>query len=136
MTPVAATELVAGDARRRSNSSIVTARWWLLDDGVPVAFLQVIHRPNENETSLYPQLSVCDIEVRESVRGRGFAREIIGKVQDVYGATLHTSGSYTPLGFAALAAHLPLSSTEPAAVRFEDMAFVRDWDNMVARFPL
>lgn len=106
---------------------------WLLDDGVPVAFIHVLYQPSPG----YTPLSICDIEVRPGRRGQGLARKVIEAAEAMYpGHRVQSSGSYTPLGFAALAKTMPLKEGERAEVRFNDMPFVHDWDRMVPQYPL
>lgn len=112
------------------------AHLWLLADGVPVAFIHTHFRPTSGEEE-WPSLTLCDIEVREGYRGQGMAVLAITAAEERYpGHTLHTTGTYTPLGFDRLGAHIPTVPYEQATVRVRDMSFVHDWDQMHPEYPL
>jgi GNAT superfamily N-acetyltransferase len=124
------------DDERPIAGSRRSAHWWMLDEsGDAVAFMKTQVDANASgEFSV--ALTVCDIEVRDDVRGRGWARAIIAAVEAHYGQRLHTSGGYTPLGFKALGAHLPVAYGNRAEVRFEDVTFVADWSQRRSQFRL
>lgn len=105
--------------------------WWLHEDGAPVAYLHTLRYLNRDEY----QFVLCDIEVRETHRGRGLARAVITAAEEVEGLTLYTSGGFTPLGAQALG-WLPVMPGQEPGVKFDDMPFVEDWDTMRALNPL
>lgn len=106
-------------------------QWWLLADGTPVAYLHTMEHRNRTE---YRHV-LCDIEVRPGYRGRGYARRIVEAANAVLATTLHTTGGFTPLGAQALS-WLPVLPWEAPGVKYDDQAFVADWDTLspVARF--
>lgn len=63
--------------------------------GTPIAYLSCIPENGAFE--------LCDIEVREGYRGRGYARRIIVSAQEHFGVPLTHTGSYTPLGLTTVA---------------------------------
>lgn len=128
--------LVAGYARPKLGGC-QASQWWLVDGGETVAFIQVLWYPDRPvDSHVNPALTVCDIEVREPFRSRGYGRAIIAAVEREFGAVMHTSGNYTPLGFAALGAHLPVENGGDAQVHYEDMPFVADWTTREPKYPL
>lgn len=128
--------LVAGYAGPK-RGGCEASQWWLVDGDETVAFIQVLWHPDRPvDSTVNPALTVCDIEVREPFRGRGYGREIIAAVERKFGAVMHTSGGFTPLGFAAFAAHLSVVGGAEPQVRFKDMPFVADWTDRVPEYPL
>lgn len=105
--------------------------WWLVVDGAPVAYLHTL-RHLSSDTHQYV---LCDIEVREEHRGHGYARLIVEGATSIVGDTLYTSGGFTPLGAAALS-WVPILPGQTPGVHYEDMPFVRDWDNLIPINPL
>lgn len=129
--------LVGGDSRDyyRDGALVAHEFWMDIADGTPVAFAKVHTRLGQRDRAY--RLTVCDIEVRPGYRGRGYARALIAAIEDVFGERLHTTGSYSPSGFAAFGKHLPVHPGEAASVSFEDdMTFVDDWDGRVPRYRL
>lgn len=100
---------------RAENGTVVGHVKWMLTEGV---------------------MFICDVEVREGWRGQGIARQMIQAVEVLEGETMFSSGSYTPLGYAALARGAKLAPGCEASIRHRDMTFVQDWDAMTPKFPL
>lgn len=100
--------------------------WLILSSGNTVAFCESLYRSTENEYKLV----LCNIEVRDTYRGAGIAREIIRRVEAYYEAPMWTTGSFTPDGFRALS-FLPVYPWETAGVKFNPMNFVKNWENLV-----
>ena len=92
--------------------------------GTPIAYLSCIP---ENGA-----LELCDIEVRERYRRRGYARRIIVATQEHFGAPLTHTGSYTPLGLERVAKyfHTP-AELQVLRATYHPMDFVGSWDNVV-----
>lgn len=93
-------------------------------ENMPVAYLSCIA---ENDV-----FELCDIEVREGYRGRGYARRIIVSTQEHFGVPLMHTGSYTPLGLERVAKYFH-TPTELQVLRatYRPMDFVGNWDNVV-----
>jgi GNAT superfamily N-acetyltransferase len=93
-------------------------------EDVPVAYLSCI--PENNV------LELCDIEVREGYRGRGYARRVIAAVQEHFGAPLTHTGSYTPLGLERVAKyfHTP-AELQRIRATYRPMGFVDDWERTI-----
>ena len=75
---------------------------------------------------------LCDIEVRDGYRDQGNAKRMIEAVEEKIGEKLHTTGSFTPEGFAKLS-KTPLNGEYgqlPAKIRFNSMTFVEDWHKL------
>lgn len=119
------------DQRTHRPSRTQSKHWWLLDGDTPIAFLHTLRHLNRTEHAFI----LCDIEVRPGHRGHGLTRSIIEAAQNHEDDTLHTSGSFTPLGAQALG-WIPLTPGTQPGVRFNDMAFVEDWDTLHPRNPL
>lgn len=107
------------------------SHWWLLIDETPAAFLHTLRYLSRDEYAFV----LCDIEVRKTFRGRGLTRSLVATAERATGHTLHTSGGFTPFGAPALG-WLPVVPGETPGVKFGDMGFVADWDNMYAANPL
>lgn len=106
----------------------LSARAWLIHHGEAVAFASYLLSPD----ATHPLL-LNTIEVRRSRRGQGWAREVIAQVEAHTGQTMWTSGHFTALGHAALAAHLPLLPGCTAEVSEPDQTFVANWRRRKAR---
>lgn len=91
--------------------------------GTPIAYLSCIPENGAFE--------LCDIEVREGYRGRGYARRIIAATQEHFGVPLTHTGSYTPLGLERVAKYFH-TPTELQVLRatYHPMDFVGNWDNV------
>jgi GNAT superfamily N-acetyltransferase len=100
--------------------------FWLILDGTAVAYL---HTMSHYERETHQQV-LCDIEVRSQYRGQGHTRRIIDAAAQVLGDTLWTTGSFTPLGSQALD-WMPVLPGYDAGIKFPDMGFVEDWDNLI-----
>lgn len=89
--------------------------------GTPIAYLSCIPENGVFE--------LCDIEVREGYRGRGYARRIIAAVQEHFGAPLTHTGSYTPLGLERVAKyfHTP-AELQMLRATYRLLGFVDDWE--------
>lgn len=110
--------------KARSRGSAQRNHWWLLCDGVAVAFCSTLTYDRED----YPHI-LCDIEVQATHRGQGRARQIVEAANSVTGEVMHTSGGFTPLGAQALK-WLPVLPWETPGVKFSDQSFVADWTNL------
>lgn len=115
----------------------VSKGWWLIEDGVPVAYLKTLFDARDAESTNDWPLMLCDIEVRPEHRGAGHTRRIVGAVEQIEGHRVWTSGGFTPMGAVALS-WLPVcpAEAEYAGVVYDDMTFVEDWDTLVSKFPL
>lgn len=102
--------------------------WWRTAEGVVVGHIKWMFTEGV--------LFVCDIEVRDGHRRQGIARAMIEAVEALEGQTMFSSGSYTPLGFAALSRLAKIAPGYEASVRHRDMSFVLDWDTMAPKHPL
>ena len=60
---------------------------------------------------------------------------MVNFLEAIEGQQMWTSGSFTPLGAAALG-WMPVYPWETPGVKFRDMTFVHDWDTMTGEFPL
>lgn len=114
---------------RPRDTSYDVDHWWLIVNGVPVAYLHTLRHLRDTH-----QYVLCDIEVREGHRGHGYARRVVEAAATIVGDTLYTSGGFTPLGAAALS-WLPLLPGTTAGIDYKDMTFVRDWDNLIPDNP-
>lgn len=102
--------------------------WLRLADGTPVGMIHWSEKTGE-----YERPCICDIEVREEYRGRGYAKRLIHAVEDQLGDRLHTTGSFTPEGRAALSHETPQHPGFPVEGPqhdFRSMNFVHDWENL------
>jgi GNAT superfamily N-acetyltransferase len=111
----------------------IAKHWWLTHHGTPVAFLSTLR--DLYGTPPEYAFALCDIEVRDTHRSQGLTRRLVAAAETIESATLYTSGGFTPLGSKALS-WLPVYPWETAGVRYNDMAFVEDWDTLRSRFPL
>lgn len=125
------TVLLRDTWRRTYIESYTVDHWWLVVDGIAVAYL---HTMTYLDRSSH-QFILCDIEVRQTHRRHGYARRIIEAANDQQDDTLHTSGGFTPLGIRALAFVPLLPGTEPG-IHYDNMPFVADWDNLAPVNPL
>lgn len=110
-------------------------RTWLLVDGVEVAYLSLMMVDEYFTGDTAPTLLVCDIEVREEYRGRGYSKEIVKAASEHFGIQVMTTGSYTPEGLVALKGRIPLargSKEDETKPSFRSMKFVEDWDKHYA----
>lgn len=108
------------------------SHWWLILDGEPAAYLHTLRYLRHDN---FPFV-LCDIEVRDTFRGRGLTRTLVSAAEHATGQRLHTSGGFTPLGAAALAWMPLVPGSEEPGVKYRDMAFVADWDSLYAVNPL
>lgn len=108
-----------------------SARAWLVLDGEVVAYVSYLLEPLADHPLL-----LNTIEVRRSRRGQGWARRIIQQVEQMTGQTMWTSGHFTPLGYAALAAHLPVIPRHTALPTEPPQTFVANWSRRQARHGL
>lgn len=101
--------------------------WLRLADGTVVGMIHWSNREGESERPC-----ICDIEVREEYRGQGYAKRLIHAVEDQIGDRLHTTGSFTPEGRAALSEtpQRPGFPVEGPKHDFRSMNFVHDWENL------
>lgn len=114
----------------------ISRQWWLLDNGAPIAFLSTLLNTGDETRHGGCPLVLCDIEVRPEHRGNGHTRRIVAAAETIEGHQMWTSGGFTPLGAAALS-WLPVYpwETQPG-VKYDDMPFVEDWDNLIPKNPL
>lgn len=98
--------------------------WLRNPEGVAVGMLHWSERAGAEAV-------ICDIEVREAYRGKGYAKKLITTVEGLIGRKLHTTGGFTPEGLAALG-NTPLAKGEyaKAEVHYRSMNFVEDWDRL------
>lgn len=116
------------DAARGPDSGI---HYWLFDSSdTPVAYAKVYDNYNGETVSL------CDIEVRESERRKGYARAILELIAREFGVLrVCHDGGYTLDGceIAHLLDRGAFNETE-AHPTFDSMAFVADWNTQTRRF--
>lgn len=104
---------------------------WLVQDGENIG---MIHYMSDGDAADSVS-TLGDIEIREDKRGNGYALAFVRLLEkQVAGGVLYTTGHYTPEGYAALAAHIPLlphraDYGEVAKVCYRSMNFVNDWEN-------
>lgn len=105
-----------------------TARaWWLSNNGVPVGYLKTL----DNHYQGYPV--VCDVEVREGHRGKGYAGMLLRHAAKTHGVDkLMFSGSFTPEGYTAFA-EKSWCEDKPRS-SFNSMTFVDNWDAKVPKW--
>lgn len=129
--------LICDDGARRSAPSKswelgkVDAHAWRMRRGQPIVMVRALLLTDELRAhSEFERDTLCDVEVRESERGRGLALQTIAAVNDAYGVTLHTSGNFTPRGLRALEGRIPLvpGAERKTRAAFRDMTFVENWD--------
>lgn len=84
--------------RSSMNGTLIADGWWQVE-GQTAGYIKWWRRSGD--------LRLSDIEVREDWWGRGAARAMIAAVEQREALTMHSSGSFTRLGYAALARHLP-----------------------------
>lgn len=113
--------------RSSKYGTLIADGWWQVD-GLTVGYIKWWRQPGD--------LRLSGIEVREDWRRRGVARAMIGAVEQREALTVHSSGSFTEVGYAALAHHLPPLPGTRARVDTEPMSFVEDWEAMRPRFPV
>lgn len=100
---------------------------WLLVDGTPVSYVNLM------VTEGYEgHACICDIETREGHERKGYAKEILKRVEAEMQMPLAVTGSFTPEGFAALNGKYPLlpGYTDFGKPVCKPMKFVYDWDKM------
>lgn len=113
--------------RKRSHNTKQTL--WMKTDDVVVGYICYWYDPSLKDDNTY-RLVLESIEVRPGYQGQGLAKFMIDSVQKNLNETMHTTGSFTPKGYATLAGYLPLvDDSERNSIEFEDIAFVKDWDN-------
>jgi hypothetical protein len=94
------------------------------DTGTPVAYLSCLPQSEV--------LELCDLEVREWYRGRGYSKAIIGAAQERFGKTIVHTGGYTPDGLERIAHYFhPYNVVASMRPEFRPMSFVYDWEQMI-----
>ena len=99
---------------------------WLQVNGKNVAMLRYLIGGQE-----YDLPTICDIEVRESERGNGYAMRIIRLIEKhIVEGALYTSGGFTPEGLVAFGGKIPICPWEDQTpkAKYSSMNFVHDWD--------
>ena len=114
--------------RSTRDGTLVADAWWQIPDGPIAGYIKWWRRGDD--------LRLGDVEVRSEWRRRGIARAMIAAVEAREGAVMRSSGSFTPDGLAALAAHLPPLPGTSAQANTAPMSFVADWDSMRPLFPV
>lgn len=123
-------EVITDDRVQDSDTLHLLDHWAYLGD-VPVAYARTMHQPSAF------MLVLTDIETRPGYRGQGFAAALIDALETQYGLTLHATGDYTPEGYAALNARLPLAPGAPEAdITTPPTTFVASWDDHTVNTPL
>jgi len=100
---------------------------WLIRSGKPIAMVRYAHHDGV--------WMLCDIEVREGHRGHGLGMELLNwLMENICGEVMYTTGSFTPKGARSLQEHLIVEPryalAEEPGVKFDDMTFVRSWDDL------
>lgn len=116
------------DAARGPDTGI---HYWLFDSSnVPVAYAKVYDNYNGEAVSL------CDIEVRESERRKGYARAMLDLIAREFGVIrICHDGGYTLDGCGI--AHLldrGVGNGTKATPTFDAMTFVADWNTQTRKF--
>lgn len=99
--------------------------WLRNEKGVAVGMIHWSERDNSPAV-------LCDIEVREEFRNRGYAKRLIQMVEKKINRQLHTTGGFTPEGFEKLSS-LPLYQEDKyysPGVKYRSMTFVADWNKL------
>lgn len=115
----------------------INEHWFFLSSvtGETVAYMNVGYDKDANGHNV---IMLFDIEVHESHRGMGYAKEVLANISwEKKLPIVHTDGSYTPLGAERIAkffhtgnsdtVHYPKPSSNP-------LVFVKDWENMIPLF--
>lgn len=90
----------------------------------PVAYLSCLPQPKVIE--------LCDLEVREEYRSRGYSKEIITAVQNHFGKNIVHTGGYTPDGLERIAHYFHTYNVVfSMCPEFEPLSFVYDWEQMI-----
>lgn len=77
-------------------------------------------------------VELCDLEVREGYRGRGYSKTMIDAVQEYFGKTLVHTGGYTPDGLERIAHYFhPYNVVVSIRPEFRPMSFVYNWEQMI-----
>lgn len=119
---------VADNSRKRTKNTKKTV--WMKTDGVVIGYICYWYDPSLEKNNTY-RLVLESIEVRPGFQGQGLAKFMINSVQNHVNEIMHTTGSFTPKGYATLAGYLPLvNDSQGNIIEFEDMSFVKDWDHM------
>lgn len=150
-TGIPGTRLIATvEAPRWETEKKHWGRAWLLKDDVPVAMVRYgAYREDYEGTRGNPnECSMADIETREELRGRGYGMEVIRMTEKLIlgGRLIHSGGSYTPEGRAALGGKLPytqmahtydhkktLAEGKIPEASYRSMTFIHDWDDFATR---
>lgn len=131
-----------------------TCRAWMYKQGKPVAMLKFSTYKKDykfpNHPSALPESIINTVEVHPDHSGNGYALAIIREIENnvLGGRLIHSGGSYTPEGRAALGGKLPYTEeanfdqrhnarTDPSSdpdgipeATFDSMRFVGDWDTL------
>jgi len=99
--------------------------YWLLVDGVPLAYAKVYESSGPQGTVV----ELCDIETREGHRHRGHASTLLRLIAEGYKVEkVSHRGSYTEDGFSYIAAKLQRIGEPAAGPIHRPMGFVDNWD--------
>ena len=99
---------------------------WLQVDGRNVAMLRYLVGGQEYDLPV-----ICDVEVREEMRGKGLAMKLIRLIEEnLIGTNFYTSGGFTPEGLKAFGGKIPIYPWEEQTpkAKYRSMNFVHDWD--------
>lgn len=103
---------------------------WVIRDGEPVAMVHFFE-----PTRQYADLAMlCDIEVSPFHRGEGLSRRLVEEVSNKYGQ-LHTSGTFSVTGHAALAGYVPVVPGGVARITDTEAYEFVDWENGTLMHP-
>lgn len=106
--------------------------WLLLPTGEAVAFCRSLYYSSRSTH----RLILCEVEVRPAYRGAGLSREIIEAAEAYYGERMWATGAFTEAGLRSLAFVPLVPNSGPRRARFHEMDFVKDWHNLIEKYPL
>lgn len=121
-------ELMVENDRRKEGLHI----FWLIEDGVTVAYMKAQHEQNDGSNRLY----LYDIEVRNNYRGLGLSTEIMNQACELFNVEkISHTGGYTPDGFERIFGRVHYAGYETVTqAMFDPMTFVEDWDKRWGKF--
>lgn len=135
-------KIIIKDSQEWSNSSKFHV-WLYNKENKPITHLNFIAVKDFSKPSNYSEHIIGDIEVKEEYRGNKLGLKTIELVEENFlnGSKIHSSGSYTPLGYHALGGKLPyiknpLNSEEEIKngkipkPSFNNMSFVHNWEEL------
>lgn len=122
--------LELGKQLTRSDESVSIDDYWLVVDGVTVAWAKVAVFDKYGD---FPDgIELHDIETRSEYRHRGYATRIMEMIAEKHSVEqLSHGGGYTPDGLSYISGKLQRPTRETEAItsaEFRPMDFVTDWE--------